>query len=150
MPENNTNAITLPSTGVITTVRFGSGTPHEIGLGTSTRQAIEAMFDAVNTTIEDNEEVVSNSLNDLEERKADKSGLSDYATKTWIADEYYSKDEIDDADKVVSSALNVLEQNKADKEDIPILYNTTGSATDGTMTQNAITQELQVINCGSY
>ena len=89
MPENNNNVpnenevIVLPSTGVITDIQFGAnGEPYEIGLGQSTREAIEGVFSDINdnfttlnTAIEDNEEVVSNALNDLEERKAEKSEL---------------------------------------------------------------------------
>lgn len=308
MPEENNitpneyEEIVIPTTGVITDVKFGAnGEPYEIGLGESTREAIEAMFDAVDynftqlnnelegiqQTIDDNEETVSSALNDLEERKLDAANVPDvsdyfdgaeydslttrinfkhgnsvkayidatnfltdgmvdtvavsngnlvitfntdagkqpisipltdifnpnlYYTKTEIddtekaiasalndlddrkldvanvpdvsnyfddavfdsstnrinfkngntvkkyidttdifdSDDYYTKVEIDEADKTIASALNDLETNKADIVDVPLLYNTTGSATDGAMTQNAVTQALQSFNCGEY
>ena len=87
MPENNNNVsnentYTLPSTGVITDLAFGNSQPYEIGLGSTTRTAIEGMFSGLQEVIDDNEEVVSSALNDLEERKADKTDLSDYVEKS--------------------------------------------------------------------
>lgn len=200
MPEENNitpnenEEIVIPTTGVITDVKFGAnGEPYEIGLGESTREAIEAMFDAVDynftqlnnelegiqQTIDDNEETVSSALNDLEERKLDAANVPDVSnyfddavfdsstnrinfkngntvkkyidtTDIFDSDDYYTKVEIDEADKTIASALNDLETNKADIVDVPLLYNTTGSATDGAMTQNAVTQALQSFNCGEY
>lgn len=145
MPENNNNVpnenevIELPSTGVITDIKFGAnGEPYEIGLGESTREALIAMFDAVddnftilNTTIEDNEEVVSNALNDLEERKAEKTDVpvvptnvsaftndAGYLTQQSLSN-YYDKDDIDDTEKTIASALNDLDERKLDSADLP-------------------------------
>ena len=79
MPDNNNNAsnvntYALPTTGVLTDITFGADS-YEIGLGSSTREAIENAFDDISERIDENEEIVSNALNDLEERKADTTDL---------------------------------------------------------------------------
>lgn len=86
MPENNNNVsnenvFALPDTGVLTDIKFGNNT-YEIGLGSTTREAIENEFSALQTVIDDNEEIVSSALNDLEERKVNKSELSDFVEKS--------------------------------------------------------------------
>lgn len=56
MPENNEALInisskTLPSSNVITDLKFGSNT-HEIGIGTTTRTAIEGVFSNIDNNLQ--------------------------------------------------------------------------------------------------
>ena len=112
MPNNENNNT------IITDLKFGNNI-YEIGLGTTTSEELESIFEDINSnfedlnnTIEDNEETVSSSLNDLESRKADKvdipivptnvsaftndagyltqhQSLTDYATKEWVEGKNY-------------------------------------------------------------
>lgn len=56
MPENNEALIdisskTLPSSNVITDLKFGSNT-HEIGIGKTTRTAIEGAFSNIDNNLQ--------------------------------------------------------------------------------------------------
>ena len=112
MPNNENNNT------IITELKFGNNI-YEIGLGTTTSEELESIFEDINSNfedlndaIEDNEETVSSSLNDLESRKADKvdipivprnvsaftndagyltqhQSLTDYATKDWVEGKNY-------------------------------------------------------------
>ncbi len=70
--------------------------------------------------IDNAEKVIAASLNDLNDRKADKTDIpvvSGYATEVWVEDyvesaltNYYTKEEIDDDSEVIAAALNDLNE----------------------------------------
>ena len=89
MPDNNNNvsnenvsAYIWPTDNVITDLKFGTNEEYEIGIGNTTQEFLENVFGDIdenfgilNTTIEENEETISNALNDLNDRKADKADV---------------------------------------------------------------------------
>ena len=89
MPDNNNNvsnenvsAYIWPTDNVITDLKFGANEKYEIGIGKTTQEFLENIFGDIDenfgildTTIEENEETISNALNDLNDRKADKADI---------------------------------------------------------------------------